>query len=250
MAENYTLGYTRLALDFVSRRSLESHGAFFIPYLAPGITVLDCGCGPGSITLGIATHVRNGTVTGVDMNQVQVELATQQAAERGIRNASFRQASVYALPFADASFDAVFSHALFEHLAEPGKAMREFLRVVRPGGAVGVCTPDWGGFLYSPPWDELTQAIRMHNVIQNRNGGDTLIGRKLLELMLEAGFDRVTAQARYENYPDLSTIAGVIALQLDAGGEPELAATARQWAQQPHGMFAQAWVSCVGRKPS
>lgn len=249
MTESYTLGYTQTALDFVSRRTLKSHGAFFLPYLRPGMTVLDCGCGPGSITLGIAERISDGTVVGIDISESQVELGRQSAAERGIGNVRFRQGSAYELPFPDASFDAVFSNALLEHLREPARALREFRRVLRPGGRVGVSGPDWDGFLYSPPWEKLTAAIRAYTEIQNRNGGDTLLGRKLLELLREAGFVEIKAQARYENYENLDTIAEVIAAQLDSSGETTLAAVTREWAAQPYGMFAQAWVSCVGRRP-
>ena len=249
MGETYTLGYSDAALDFVSRRTLESHGAFFIPYLQPGMRVLDCGCGPGSITFGIAARVGQGSVVGVDMDESQVRLATANAAARGAINVTFRTGSAYALPFADGSFDAVFSHALLEHLSQPVKALREFQRVLRPRGVTGVCAPDWGGLLCSPPTEEIYAALRAHNEIQNRNGGDTLVGRKLLGFMLEAANIEIQTQARYQNYDDLSDIAGAIAVQLEHGGQHAHADAIRAWAMRPVGMFAQAWVSCVGRKP-
>ncbi len=121
MGETYTLGYSDTALDFVSRRTLESHGAFFIPYLHPGMRVLDCGCGPGSITFGHRRSGWHGSVVGVDMDESQVRLATANAAAREATNVSFRTGNAYALPFADGSFDAVFSHALLEHLSQPVK---------------------------------------------------------------------------------------------------------------------------------
>jgi ubiquinone/menaquinone biosynthesis C-methylase UbiE len=166
-----------------------------------------------------------------------------------IINVRFRQGSAYELPFPDASFDAVFSNALLEHLREPPRALQEFLRVLRPGGRVGVSGPDWDGFLYSPPWEKLTAAIHAYTEIQNRNGGDTRLGRKLVELLIDTGFVEVKAQARYENYESLDTISEVIASELDSSGETALAAAMREWAALPYGMFAQAWVSCVGRRP-
>src|SRR5437868_5149484 len=130
MPETYTLGHSRPAMDFMSRRTFESHGRFFNTQLRPGIRVLDCACGPGSVTLGIARRIAPGEVTGVDFNDSQVEHATSAAAAAGVKNARFVRASCYELPFADGSFDAVFSHALLEHLSEPKRALAVFHRVL------------------------------------------------------------------------------------------------------------------------
>ena len=53
----YTPGHTQNVTDFMARRSLQSHGEFFLDHLLPGVCVLDCGCGPGTITRGIAQRV-------------------------------------------------------------------------------------------------------------------------------------------------------------------------------------------------
>src|SRR2546422_11302498 len=97
--ESYTPGHTQSAVDFMSKRSLVSHGSFFVPYLQKGVSVLDCGCGPGTITLGIAAEVAPGSVTGVDFAQAQIGVARANALERGIRNVAFETADCYALPF-------------------------------------------------------------------------------------------------------------------------------------------------------
>ena len=122
--ENYTPGYSSNAVDFMSRRTAESHAAFFLSQLKPGMRLLDCGCGPGGITMGLAEQVRPGEVVGIDIGGVQLEHALERA-KVGTVPAIFREASVYLLPFPDGDFHAVFSHALFEHLAEPLKALAE-----------------------------------------------------------------------------------------------------------------------------
>jgi SAM-dependent methyltransferase len=62
--------------------------------------------------------------------------AAEHAAAQGVTNISFREASVYALPFGDGEFDVVHAHQVLCHLDRPVEAVREMLRVCRPGGGV------------------------------------------------------------------------------------------------------------------
>ena len=246
--ETYTPGYSEVAAAFMARRRLDPNGAFFLPHLNPGTSVLDCGCGPGTITRDIASLVSPGKVTGVDFSADQVALATREAKVQGIANAEFRQGSVYELPFADNSFDAVFSHALLEHLKEPVRAAIELKRVLKPGGMLGVCTPDWGGFLLAPPSEKLLLAFEAYKQLQNRNGGDVYCGHKLGLYVEQAGFENIAMRSRYENYEPLSVIGDFLAINHDEIGDAKNAATWREWGRSPKGMFSQAWVSCTGRK--
>ena len=248
--ERYTLGYDDAALAFVGRRTLESHGAFFIEHLRDGMRVLDVGCGPGSITAGIARRIGRGRVTGVDLSETQIQLAKQRLVQQGISNANFRMANAYELPFDDAQFDAVFSHALIEHLGEPERAIGEFLRVLKPGAVMGVATPDWSGFLYGPSSPPLKAAVRTYEAMQVRNGGDVTVGHKLSQYAVEAGFERVEQRARYENFTPISIITDLLSAKLEQDGEVEHARLLRDWARLPHAMFAEAWVSCVGFRPA
>lgn len=247
--ETYTLGYGDAALRFVSRRSFESHATFFEPALRPDSRVLDCGCGPGSITLGIAARVPRGSVNGIDMDAGQIEFAHQRARAANIGNATFSTASVYSLPFPDASFDAVFSHALFEHLARPVDAARECLRVLRPGGAIGVATPDWEAFIVAPDSARVRSALADYCRRQRDNGGDTGIGRKLAAVLGAAGFAGAKMRARFENFEPLSDICEVMAMMFERDGMPDHARTMLEVQNDPQGLFAEAWVSCVARKP-
>ncbi len=211
--------------------------------------MLDVGCGPGSITAGIAECIGSGSVTGVDLSESQVSLAAQACEKRGLSNARFRTASAYELPFEDARFDALFSHALVEHLSEPSRAMREFFRVLKPGGVMGVVTPDWGGFLVGPSSPALERAIDAFKALQTANGGDVDVGHKLSQYAVDAGFADVTQRARYENFEPVSIIADLLCAQLERAGRGAHAQTLRDWACVPHAMFAEAWVACVGYRP-
>jgi ubiquinone/menaquinone biosynthesis C-methylase UbiE len=248
MSATYTPGHQPYAIDFMSARSFDSHGQFFAEYLAPGLTVLDCGCGPGTITRGLAARIAPGIVTGVDFAESQIAKATADALAAGAGNATFRTADVYALPFADASFDRIFSHALFEHLGDPLRAMRELLRVLKPGGVVGVCCPDWGGFLLTPPTAVIAAALDAYTALQTRNGGDVRAGRKLGTWMVDAGFRDVRMSARYEVYASRHRIGEFLALQLEQAGDATSAATWRAWIDQEAAMCAQAWAWAIGVK--
>jgi SAM-dependent methyltransferase len=247
-SESYTPGHTSNASDFMAKRSLDSHGGFFLPHLTPGVSVLDCGCGPGSITLDIARAVHPGRVAGVDFGASQIEQATARAKSEAVENLSFEVADCYVLPFENDSFDRIFSHALLEHLSDPVRALKAMYRTLKPGGVIGICSPDWGGFILSPPSLELSRAVEAYTALQSKNGGDVHVGRKLGHHLAAAGFQNVQMSARYECYPSLTFIGEYLALQLERQGDARSAETWRNWSTKEGGMFAQAWVSALACK--
>lgn len=98
-------------------------------------TLLDAGCGTGGLIKRLASETR-WRWTGVDISPVAAELARERAPQ-----ARIVEASVTALPSADASFDAVVSADVLYHLDDDAAAVREFFRVLRPGGAVVINVP-------------------------------------------------------------------------------------------------------------
>jgi ubiquinone/menaquinone biosynthesis C-methylase UbiE len=194
-SERYTQQSNAAFEAAISARTAFREGGFFLPHLRPGMSVLDVGCGPGSITVGLAEVVAPGEVVGVDLQPSQVEQARARAMERGLTNSRFEVASAYQLPFPDASFDAAFAHVVLMHLREPVRALQEIHRVLRPGGAVGVRDPDFGTILLVPasPLREQYRSLRDH--VQQHNGGDPFMARHHRRHLLEAGFERATATA-------------------------------------------------------
>ncbi len=250
MAEEiYTPGHTPNATAFMAKRTLESHGQFFVPWLeGAGLEVLDLGCGPGTISMGLAEAVPEGRVTGIDFGECQIAAAREKARDAGLTNLEFEVASCYELPFADGSYDRVFCHALMEHLERPHEALAEAFRVLRSGGVIGICSPDADGWLLAPPSAALTDAVEAYADLQASNGGDLRIGKRLGVLLEDAGFVRVHVSARYECYPSLEFIGNYLALQLEQNGMARHAKTVRDWSGSSHGMFAQAWVAATGEK--
>jgi SAM-dependent methyltransferase len=198
--EQYTPGHTGPVTRWMQQRTAASHAAFFTPHLKPGMRLLDCGCGPGSITLGLARLAAPGETVGIDMAENQLEEARLQAARQGVDNVRFENASVYELPFADKSFDAVFSHAVLEHLAEPKKALAEMHRVLRPGGVFGIRDADRAGEIFWPADPALLRFHELWDRWAQHNGGNPFFGRQLRSLLNGLGLERVTASAGYENH--------------------------------------------------
>jgi ubiquinone/menaquinone biosynthesis C-methylase UbiE len=178
-------------------RTAAVEAAFFLPYLRPGMALLDCGSGPGSITCDLAEVVAPGEVVGLDIQPPQVEQACTLASERGLTNARFEVGSVYALPFADNSFDAVFAHMLLMHLRDPLAALRELQRVLKPGGVAGIADIDVGIECYSPalPFVEAMQTLSRR--WWEHNGVITSYARHQRWFLAEAGFARSVATAEF-----------------------------------------------------
>jgi SAM-dependent methyltransferase len=176
-------------------RTAAQHAAFLAPHLRPGLRVLDVGCGPGSITLGLAELVAPGQVIGIDLQPSQIEQARALAAARGLANVSFEIADLYRLPFADGQFDAVFAHAVLMHLREPMRALTEWRRVLRPGGVAGIRDPDLGAVVHTPLTPLLEQWLQLRVRVRQHNGGDPFIGRHHRRLLLQAGFAAAEAGA-------------------------------------------------------
>ena len=200
--DEYTPGYSAPMVQFMAQRTAETHAGFFLSQLRRGSAVLDAGCGPGTITLGLARKAAPGHVIGIDVEDAQFEQARATAQREGL-NVEFRQASVYRLPFDDQQFDAVFSHALLEHLSDPSAAIAEFRRVLKPAGLIGLKAGDLGGLLIDADSEGPAQAFASYIALQRQGDKDPNVGRKLGRLMRRAGFSVEKMTASYEVISDL-----------------------------------------------
>jgi SAM-dependent methyltransferase len=200
--EPYTMGYGPAATTIMASRTTQSHAAFFLPYLKPGMSLLDCGCGPGSLTLGFAELLAPGQVVGTEIEGSHVALASQAAIERDLSNVRFEVADIYALPFEDASFDAVFISAVLGNLREPVRGLREAYRVLKPGGIIGIKEFDHGGDLVYPLDPVVMKYDELYRRLREENGHDPEGGRKIGKILLDAGFHDLKRSASYESYGD------------------------------------------------
>lgn len=130
--------------DFVARLLTLKRGSNLherladLAGLAPGETILDVGCGTGSLALAAKARVgAGGMVHGIDASKEMIGRASRKAQRRRMP-VDFRIASVEALPFPEHSFDVVFSTLMLHHLPRPLRraCAVEITRVLRPGGRV------------------------------------------------------------------------------------------------------------------
>jgi ubiquinone/menaquinone biosynthesis C-methylase UbiE len=272
-ADVYTHGHHESVLRSHLWRTAENSAAYLLPHLAPGMALLDVGCGPGTITFDLARRVAPGRVVGVDRSAEVVERARAQAAPAGATAAPGEVASgmtggaladvrvelavgdVYALGFPDASFDVVHAHQVLQHLTDPVAALREMRRVACPGGVVAVRDSDYASFVWAPLDPLLSRWLEVYRAVARRNRAEPDAGRFLKGWARQAGFEDVEASSSTWTYADPGTCAwwgglwadrcllsdfGAQAVDYGLASKDELAAMAeawRRWAREPDAFF-------------
>jgi SAM-dependent methyltransferase len=179
--------------------------------LAQVKNVLEVGCGTGVIAEELA-RATSAHVVGLDIDPAMLTFTTQQESR-----VSYVQGDAHALPFPDASFDAVVCHYLLLWLADPAQGVREMARVIRPKGRVLACAePDYGGRIDHP--EELIDLGKCQTEALRGQGADPEIGRRLGEVFAAAGL-RAT----------VGTIAGQWAIPAELDDEFEA-----EWMMREH----------------
>src|SRR5690242_3631297 len=107
MGDIYTHGHHESVLRSHRWRTAENSASYLLPFLEPGLRLLDVGCGPGTITLDLAARIAPGRTVGVDRDAGVLAEAQSALDSRGLSGVEFRIADAYALEFDDESFDVV-----------------------------------------------------------------------------------------------------------------------------------------------
>ncbi|MCL5260721.1 MAG: methyltransferase domain-containing protein [Gammaproteobacteria bacterium] len=190
---NYKYGYKDFMINFINKRTVEQEAGFLIPYLRDDIKLLDCGCGPGSITVGFGKYIKNGEIFAIDIEPSQLELTKKLANEEGITNIHLEKADICDLPFKDNTFDIVFSHAFLTHIPNYRKAIQEMKRVLKPGGIIAARDPAFKDVVIYPDTSEIINAWNFRLKMLSSAGADFSIGKKLRSILSEEGFSDVVA---------------------------------------------------------
>lgn len=189
----YTHGHHESVLRSHRWRTAENSAAYLLPHLRPGMTVLDVGSGPGTITVDLAARITPGRLTACEVTADALALAQAEAAAREIANIDFAVSDVHALEFPDGSFDVVHAHQVLQHVGDPVQALREMRRVCQPGGILAARDGDYAGFTWFPLVPELAEWLALYQHVARSNGGEPDAGRRLLSWAREAGLAEVVA---------------------------------------------------------
>lgn len=171
-------------------RTAENSASYLLPKLAelhqakPSLKLLDVGTGSGTISAALAKAILpDGHVTAVDIKADILPCAKAFAAMEGVTNIDYQQSDVLGrLPFEDSTFDVTHCHQVLAHLPRPADAIREMLRVTKPGGIVAARE---GDLETEGVWPDLPGLAKFHTLTTafiRMAGGSPRAGRQLLFL--------------------------------------------------------------------
>lgn len=205
--ERYTHGHHDSVLASHRTRTAQNSAAYLLPHLERRQRLLDVGCGPGTITVDLASAVAPGEVVALDREAAVLDEVEQLARERGIDNLTTTTGDVYALDFVGGDFDVVHAHQLLQHLSDPVAALREMRRVTRPGGLVAVRDADYAAMTWFPLDPRLDRWLEVYHAVARANGAEPDAGRRLLAWARAAGFGQIIPSAAAWVFADPETRA-------------------------------------------
>lgn len=263
----YAMGYSEEFLSLLARRNAETVAFHLLPHLRPGMKVLDFGCGPGTISVGLAKAVAPGELQGVDIEASQIAMAQAAAQAGGHDNAHFQVSDATNLPFADNTFDVAHCHAVLMHVPKLAQALAEVKRVLKPGGILSARESVIGAHIFEPdPQGHLKQATDTFAKLLTASGGHPNLGKALKRILLEAGFRHVRATVSFEPFSeeeDRTFLQGFIrnwffapkmkdpAIKHGLATEKDFAAWGEAldaWRADPGGFAAFSWGEAIAHK--
>lgn len=171
----------------------DGHAQLLAPLdLVPGCRVMDYGCGPGFVAVGMAGLVgAQGRVFGIDINERFVRDANRRGAAAG--NVACRLLEDGRIPLDDGAVDRALAKNVLEYVPDVGSTLKEIRRVLEPGGRLLALDSDWG-FVVVEPWGKEATEAFFHAASPAFR--EPHIGRRLRGLLVDAGFTDVEVTIR------------------------------------------------------
>jgi ubiquinone/menaquinone biosynthesis C-methylase UbiE len=167
--------------------------------LQAGQTILDAGCGIGLDAIQMAVLFgKTGHVFGVDHSHEMIATAKSNAAHLNLP-LTFRYGNIYQLEFQDNIFDRCRVDHTFQHLSDPQAALKELIRVTKPGGKIIITDPDHDSLIIDTPYAEVNLRFIRFRSDHMQQGG---IAHQLYGLCKEHGLIDVHAEPLTHVYTD------------------------------------------------
>ena len=264
---DYTMGFSDEFLRVLRRYSAKTSAAHLLPRLEPGFRVLDFGCGPGSISVGLASAVAPGELYGVDMEPSQIELARQFAKSEGCQNAVFHEGDITNLEFDDDFFDVSHCHNVLMHVPDTEAVLAEVMRVLKPGGLISCREMNCQSSFTNPDFGVIRRAWDMFEDLLAADDGHPQMGKDLKLHLTAAGFESIEAGASFDVYSTPADIAFIYesaqewflapditdaAIKYGAATETlcrHIASAYERWRDHPGAIAGIAFGEALARKP-
>jgi ubiquinone/menaquinone biosynthesis C-methylase UbiE len=174
--------FSAMMRDYLDAMGIDSAGS-----------VLDLGCGTGVAARAIARRPGfSGRVTGIDRSAHLIAAATRLANEDRVESkVDFRTGDSHSLELRDAEFDAVVAHTLFSHLDDPRSVLMEIVRILKPGGNVGIFDGDYASLTFAT--DDPAEGTAADEAIIGAIVTNPRVMRQMPQLLREAGLELVAA---------------------------------------------------------
>lgn len=186
----YTHGHHASVLRSHTWRTALNSAGYLLPYLKPDMKILDLGCGPGTITVDLASYVPQGHITGLERAGDVLNQARSLAKEKGVTNIDFVEGDANALDYPDGTFDVVVCHQVLQHVRHPVGILKEMRRVAKVGGIVAARESDYGSFVWYPDLEGMDDWRSLYFKVARSNGGEPNAGRMIHAWARQAGFPR------------------------------------------------------------
>ncbi len=156
-----------------------------------GSKILEAGCGTGAQTIHLAKNSPGASFTSIDISPDSLNKAENKIKNENISNVSIKQADIFNLPFEKESFDHIFVCFVLEHLSHPVKALEHLKKYLKKEGSITVIEGDHDSFYCHPKSENANHAVQCLIDIQEKLGGNSLIGRELYPLIKKSDFKNI-----------------------------------------------------------
>ena len=204
---DYTMGYSEEFQQLLRLRSVETHAAHLLPHLKPGMRLLDFGCGPGNLSVGLARVIEPGELHGIDMEASEIDTANALAQAGEQSNTTFHVGDATDMPFDGDYFDVAHCHTVLMHVPDTQATLGEANRVLKPGGIVSCREAIIGSSFLEPDLGDFKTAWETFGKLLSANSGHPEIGVELKSQVLEAGFGDIRATASFDVFSTPEQVA-------------------------------------------